>query len=158
MSPHVELVENFYNSFQSLDGKGMVRCYHPDIRFSDPVFPELHGKEASFMWKMLCSQAKDFELRFGNIHCEENRGSADWEAIYTFSTTGRRVHNTIKANFVFHESKIIVHQDSFNFWNWSRMALGPVGVLLGWSPLLRNTVRKQAAGNLKRYMDKHQAG
>ena len=46
------------------------------------------------------------------------------------------------------------HPDRFDLWRWSRMALGMPGVLLGWSPLIRNKVRKQAADGLAAFRSK----
>ena len=51
-------------------------------------------------------------------------------------------------------SLITTHRDRFNFWTWSRQALGAPGLLLGWSPYLRNKVRAQAASNLQRFLVK----
>ena len=152
MHPNAKLIETFYSSFQKLDGESMADCYHSDVEFSDPVFPDLKGDEASAMWKMLCSQAKDFTLTFENIEADDHSGKAHWEAIYNFSKTGKRVHNIIEAEFQFMDGKIISHKDSFNFWEWSKMALGPVGMLLGWTPLIKNKVRQQAAMNLEKYI------
>jgi hypothetical protein len=153
MHPHEELIENFYTSFQKLDAEEMARCYHPGIRFSDPVFPVLSKAEVGEMWKMLCSQAKNFELTFALIEADDQRGKAHWEARYDFSATGRRVHNKIEAEFEFQDGKIIKHTDTFNFWKWSSMALGPIGFLLGWTPLLRKKVQKQARGRLAKFMN-----
>jgi hypothetical protein len=47
---------------------------------------------------------------------------------------------------------IVSHHDSFDFWRWSRQALGAPGLLLGWSPVLRNQVRKQANTSLRKYL------
>ncbi|MGH6638900.1 MAG: hypothetical protein ACREBY_09910, partial [Polaromonas sp.] len=44
------------------------------------------------------------------------------------------------------------HRDRFDFWAWSRQALGTPGVLLGWTPFLRRKVRAQAAENLQKYL------
>ncbi|MCB0245996.1 MAG: nuclear transport factor 2 family protein, partial [Anaerolineae bacterium] len=66
-------------------------------------------------------------------------------------------HNRIDASFRFQDGKIIQHRDSFSFWRWSSMALGPVGMLLGWSPLVKNKVRRQAAHNLERFIQKSAA-
>ncbi len=151
MHPHEELIETFYTSFQKLDAVAMVRCYHPNIRFSDPVFPVLNGAEVGAMWKMLCSQAKNFELTFTAIEANEQTGKAHWEARYDFSATGRRVHNKIEAGFEFQDGKIIKHTDTFDFWKWSSQALGPAGMLLGWTPLLRKKVQKQAGERLARF-------
>lgn len=153
MHPNENLIETFYTSFQKLDAEAMSRCYHPEIRFSDPVFPDLAGAEVTGMWKMLCSQAKNFELTFSDIQANDQTGKAHWEAQYDFSATGRRVHNKIDAEFEFRDGKIIRHTDAFNFWKWSRMALGPIGFLLGWTPLVRKKVQRQARERLSKSMD-----
>ncbi len=153
MHPNEELIEVFYTSFQKLDAAAMIRCYHPDIRFSDPVFPVLSGSEISAMWRMLCSQAKNFEVTFTDVQANEQKGKAHWEARYDFSATGRRVHNKIDAEFEFQDGKIIKHTDTFDFWKWSSMALGPAGLLLGWAPVLRRKVQKQASERLARFMN-----
>jgi len=151
MHPNEELIETFYASFQKLDAEAMLRCYHADIRFSDPVFPNLSASEVRAMWRMLCKQAKNFELTFADIEADDRTGKARWEARYDFSATGRRVHNRIAAEFEFRDGKIIKHTDTFDFWKWSRMALGPAGILLGWTPLLRRKVQKQAGERLARF-------
>ena len=131
----------------------MILCYHPDIRFSDPVFPNLSGAEVGEMWRMLCSQAKNFEVTFADVQANEQMGKAHWEARYDFSATGRRVHNKINAEFEFQDGKIIRHKDTFDFWKWSSQALGPVGFILGWTPLLRKKVQKQARERLTKFMN-----
>jgi len=153
MNPNETVIDRFYTAFQQLDGKGMAACYHETIHFSDPVFPDLRGPAAGAMWQMLCANAKDFELRYSGIRADDTHGTAHWEAEYEFSATGRRVHNRIEATFGFQEGKVIRHQDEFSFWKWSIMALGPVGLALGWSPMLKNKVRRQAAAGLKKLMN-----
>ena len=66
--------------------------------------------------------------------------------------------NRIDASFRFEDGKIIEHTDVFDLWAWSRMALGLPGVLLGWSPIVRNKVRGQAGGQLERFMSKNGIG
>jgi len=63
MHPNEQLIERFYTSFQKRDPDGMVACYHPEIRFSDPVFPDLRGESAGAMWRMLSARAKSFSTR-----------------------------------------------------------------------------------------------
>jgi hypothetical protein len=36
-------------------------------------------------------------------------------------------------------------------WRWSQQALGMKGLLLGWTPLVRNKVQKSAAESLTRF-------
>ena len=76
------------------------------------------------------------------------------EATYTFAATGRRVHNVIDAEFRFENGLIIEHTDRFDFWRWSRMALGAPGMLLGWTPIVRNKVRGQARAGLDAFLAK----
>jgi uncharacterized protein len=152
MHPHREMIERFYSCFKVLDGDGMAQCYHENINFSDPVFPKLHGTKVGDMWRMLCSQAQGFELAFNDAQAGDTIGSVHWEAKYIFSMTARKVHNKINASFQFQDGKIIQHNDSFSFWKWSSMALGPVGLILGWSPLVKSKVQRQAAKNLARFI------
>lgn len=145
MSGEKQLVEDLYGSFAAGDGDGMERCYHPDVRFSDPVFPELRGPEVMKMWRMLLGRSDDLEVVLGEHSAEGETGSAHWTARYTFSRTGRHVVNEVDAFFRFSDGLIIGHEDSFDFWKWSRMALGAPGVFLGWSPMLKKKVRAQSA-------------
>lgn len=130
----------------------MQSCYHDDIQFSDPVFQNLKGKEAKAMWHMLVSSGKDLRLEFSKVKSSNHQGSCHWEAFYTFSRTGKKVHNIIDAEFEFKDGKILKHTDTFDLWKWSGMALGISGTLLGWSPLIRNKIRGIATENLKKFM------
>ena len=145
------LIERFYRAFQQRDGAAMAACYHANVRFRDPVF-DLEGARVGAMWKMLTSRGADLRVEFGNVSTDAASGGADWQAWYKFSATGRLVHNIISARFRFAEGLIIEHVDTFDFWRWSRQALGTVGMLLGWSPMLRDKVRAQAARALDQYM------
>ncbi len=153
MHRNAELLRSFYSAFAKRDASGMAACYHPAITFSDEVFVDLEGEQAAGMWRMLCERGKDLKIEFRDIEANDSTGRANWEAWYTFSTTGRPVHNRIDARFEFKDGKIIQHRDSFDFWAWARQALGPIGVLLGWSGFLRNRVRSQAARNLTRFLN-----
>ena len=149
-----ELIERFYRAFQQRDGATMAACYHADATFHDPVF-ELRGAHIGAMWQMLCARGADLRVEFMNIAAQESTASADWQAWYTFSGTGRAVHNIIHASFRFADGLIVEHVDYFDFWRWSRQALGPVGLLLGWSSLLRRKVQTQGARALKRFAQAH---
>jgi ketosteroid isomerase-like protein len=152
MHPNAALVERFYTAFQRLDPATMVACYHPEIVFSDPAFPELRGREAGAMWAMLCARAKDLTIEFGDVQADDARGRAHWEPRYTFGPTGRRVHNVIDAEFGFRDGLIVRHVDRFGFWRWARQALGPAGFFLGWTPFLRARVQTQARRGLEAWL------
>jgi ketosteroid isomerase-like protein len=153
-SQNKALIENFYHAFKQKDHQTMAECYHPDAYFKDEAF-ELKGKEIGAMWHMLCVRGKDMTMEFSVAESDGNV-SAHWEPKYSFSQTGRLVHNIIDAEFEFKEGKIIKHIDRFNFWSWSRQALGAPGLLLGWSSLLRSKMKKMAMGNLNKFMLKTQ--
>jgi ketosteroid isomerase-like protein len=146
------LIERFYSAFARRDHATMASCYAPDARFSDPAFGELRGPEVAAMWRMLCERGTDLELDFSDVAADGERGSAHWVADYTFSATGRRVHNEIDASFRFRDGLIAEHDDRFSFWRWSRQALGPIGLVAGWTPLVQGKVRAQARANLDRFM------
>jgi hypothetical protein len=61
------------------------------------------------------------------------------------------VHNKIDAEFAFRDGLIVDHTDTFNFWKWTRMALGPMGFLMGWTSMVQNKVRSQAMGQLRKF-------
>ncbi|MBK9001928.1 MAG: nuclear transport factor 2 family protein [Myxococcales bacterium] len=154
MHENEALIRRFYAAFARSDGEGMVACYASDVAFSDPVFPDLKGARAAGMWRMLTQQATDLEIEASGITADDQSGRAHWEARYTFSATGRRVHNVIDARFVLRDGLIVRHDDEFDFWRWSRQALGVPGLLLGWTPLVRNKVRAQAGKALDRFLAK----
>ena len=79
-------------------------------------------------------------------------GSAHWRAHYTFSQTGRAVVNDVRATMRFADGLIADHVDAFDFHRWARQALGTRGLLLGWTPLLRNAVRRRARAGLDEYL------
>jgi ketosteroid isomerase-like protein len=142
-----ELIARFYTCFQAKDAAGMRACYHPEIVFSDPVFGELRGADAGEMWAMLCSRARDLEITYSGVQADgsdDGHGAAHWEALYTFTHTGRRVHNVIDAAFSFRDGLIVRHDDRFDLYRWSRQAFGPLGVVLGWAPFFQSKIRANA--------------
>jgi ketosteroid isomerase-like protein len=150
----VELIGTFYKAFQKRDAEGMVACYADDVHFRDPAFGDLHGERAKGMWRMLCSRAADLEIAFRDVCSDGATGRAHWDARYTFTQTGRKVLNIIDAAFRLRDGKIVEHIDTFSFWRWSRQALGPAGLLLGWTPILRFAVRKKALQGLDQFLAK----
>ena len=151
--PHAnqELLERFFNAFARRDWLTMTACYHPLGRFKDPVF-DLEGAHISGMWKMLLTRGQDLQVTYRNVQADDSRGSVQWEARYTFSNTSNKVHNVVNSSFVFSEGKILEQIDRFDFWRWSRQALGTPGVFLGWSGMFRARVSKQAMDGLDRFM------
>ncbi|MEO0556987.1 MAG: nuclear transport factor 2 family protein [Bacteroidota bacterium] len=152
--PHADLITRFYEAFAQRDAKAMRACYHPEVHFQDEAF-DLRGARAGAMWHMLCHRGKDLELTFSNVQANDTSGSAHWAADYTFSQTGRKVHNEIDAAFTFRDGLLYTHRDRFDFRRWSRQALGAPGLLLGWTPWLKAKVAAEAAKSLDAYVKKH---
>lgn len=155
MNATEQLIEKFYTSFQQKNWKEMQGCYDNEVTFSDPVFQHLKRKEVFAMWHMLVTAGKDLTLSFKNIKANDNSGSCAWDAHYSFSRTGRKVHNIITAEFKFSNGKIIEHRDSFDLWRWSRLALGTSGIFLGWSPIVQNKIRGIAHSSLNKFIAEH---
>jgi len=149
---NAQVIHTFYGAFQRRDGQAMDVCYAPDARFQDPVFGELERVRAVAMWRMLCERATDLDLTVADVVVDDARGSARWEARYTFTATGRPVTNVIQASFEFAGGKIRRHVDRFDLYAWARQALGLKGLLLGWAPPVQSAIRAQAARGLESYM------
>ncbi len=146
------LIERFYSAFARRDVETMLSCYRPDVVFRDPVFGVLTGTRVRAMWRMLNARAADLAIEFGKIAATGRDGSAHWEARYTYTATGRPVHNRIDASFEFRDESIARHVDRFSLWRWAAMALGIQGPLLGWLPPVRSAIRARAAKALAAHM------
>ncbi len=106
------------------------------------------------MWRMLCGRSSDLKIEYKLKKIDEQHFQVNWDATYTFSKTGRKVHNRIEAQLELDQGRIVRHQDHFDFWRWSRQALGLPGLMLGWSPIVRNAVRKEADQALQSFLKK----
>lgn len=154
MHPNAALITKFYEAFQRLDAQTMGECYHPEATFTDEAFVNLNSQQTRAMWSMLCSRARNWNLLFAGIEADDKGGKAHWEPTYMFTSTGRLVHNIIDAEFEFKDGLIWKHRDHFDFYRWSRQAFGTAGLLLGWTPILRNKVQTEAMKGLEQFMQK----
>jgi len=146
-----EIINSFYEGFARGDYSTMGSHYHEDVTFEDPAFGKLQGEKAAKMWEMLLTSSSP-KITFSDVSTQGDTGSARWQAIYSFGPQKRKVVNNISAAFTFKDGKIIDHKDSFDLWKWSRQALGIPGLLLGWSPFIKNKVQKMANNRLDHYL------
>lgn len=158
-SANKQLIIDFYTAFQHQDWRAMSSCYHPDVRFTDPIFTDLNCHEVADMWHMLCDSANDLVLHFDHVDADDCYGSARWVAEYNYTVARagmkrRHVKNEIFAQFQFSDGKISRHSDHFNFWHWASQALGPGGMILGWSGGFRRKVQQRAGRALTRFRSK----
>ena len=146
------MIQRFYAAFAARDADAMVANYAPDVRFWDPVFLELRAPEAAGMWRMLAGRATDLTVELLEHEATEANGSARWRAHYTFTQTGRPVVNDVRAQFRFADGLIVDHRDEFDLTRWTRQALGPVGLFLGWTPVVRHGVQRRAKAGLTQFL------
>jgi ketosteroid isomerase-like protein len=154
MTSNKDIITNFYTAFQNKDYKTMQDCYADNATFSDAVFENLNAAEVKAMWQMLITRSTDLQIELKNVEAHERTGSAQWIATYTFSASGNKVINKIKAAFVFEYGKIKEHKDNFDFYKWAKQAFGFKGLLLGWTSFFHTKVKQQARNKLLKFMNK----
>ena len=145
-----EVADTFYDAFARRDAETMAGLYADRATFDDPVFGHLEGGQVRAMWRMLLGRSADLTASHEVLEADHERVRVAWQADYTFGSTGRKVHNEIEARMLVLNGLIVEHKDAFSFWTWSRQALGPAGLVAGWTPLLRSKVRSQALAGLAR--------
>ena len=154
MDANEQLISNFYAAFQQKDAAAMNACYSDDVVFYDPVFELLENGLVKDMWEMLCKNAKDFSLTYGNIkNLGDDYYTCDWVANYTFSQTGRKVVNNVKAHMKLQNGQITEHSDAFSLHKWSTQALGFSGWLLGWNSFFQRKIKNKARRNLMKFVE-----
>jgi len=148
VASNVALVERFYAAFDRRDHSAMAASYAPTARFSDPVFQALTGPRIGTMWRMLCERATDLRVECGPVRAAGDAARVEWQAWYTYSATGRRVHNRIAAALSLEQGLIRRHDDVFDLYRWARQALGIKGLALDWTPPVQRAIRRQAIRSL----------
>ncbi len=149
-----ETIETFYTAFQQKDYKTMQSLYADNAIFNDEAFTNLHAAQVKAMWQMLIKKGKDLELSYKILESNENTVKVNWIATYTFSATGNKVKNDITATMELSNGKIIKHTDRFDFYQWSKQALGIKGLLFGNFSFFRKKVQAVAMANLAKFMEK----
>ncbi len=146
------LIRSFYAAFARGDAATMAAAYAPQIHFSDPVFPHLHGSEVGAMWAMLCESAP--AITFSGIRAGERYGVARWEARY--EVFGRPIVNVIEAAFELEDGRIVRHVDRFSWSRWSEQAFGRIPTRLA-GRVLHTATRLGAAYQLRSFRRDHRA-
>ncbi|MFV8376132.1 nuclear transport factor 2 family protein [Flavobacterium sp. LB1P62] len=154
MTPNEKTLIKFYTAFANADASAMCECYHPNIKFRDPIFDLLKGNDVCQMWEMLIERSKgNTKIEFSDVKANEYIGSARWIATYNFSKTNRIVVNKIRAQFQFKDGLIIKHTDDFDIWKWSKQAFGIKGYLFGWTGYFQKKIHQKAILSVKKYKE-----
>jgi ketosteroid isomerase-like protein len=153
--PQATVVNRFYEAFARGDALGMAACYHRSATFEDPAFGPLDREATCAMWAMLLARSTDLIVTHQVLGEAGLVVRALWEAHYTFTRTGRPVHNRIEATFALEEGLIRTHRDRYSFWTWAMQAFGLPGLLLGWTPWFQGRVRSEALRALATWRSKN---
>ncbi|AWG22528.1 limonene-1,2-epoxide hydrolase [Flavobacterium faecale] len=152
MTANEQIIHDFYKAFAKGDTAAMFVCYAPDVKFMDPIFGLLRGKDVLLMWSMLIKKSKgNMKIEVADIKADDFLGSARWTATYNYSATNKKVINIVTANFQFKNGKIVKHTDDFDIWKWSSQALGLSGSLLGWTGFMQKKIQEGALLSLEKY-------
>jgi ketosteroid isomerase-like protein len=116
------LLQRLFTGLIQHDHQSMADCYHPEGAFAGIAF-DLHGKtQIHAMWHMICEG--DIQASFDVVSADHNMGQVSLVDDYTFTSTGRKVHNVIDSHFSFRDGRIIEHRDFCDARAWANMALG----------------------------------
>ena len=155
--------ERLVAAFARLDGDAMAACHSAIASFQDEAFSLQGQRQIGGMWRTLCSATGErgraaWKLDLRRLTDRSAHREAQRKACYRFNASGRLVHKRIDAEFDLDAAGLAQrHRDRFDFWRWSRQALGLPGRLLGSTPFLRNKVHAQAAATLQLYVAKRSA-
>ncbi|CAM4165833.1 nuclear transport factor 2 family protein [Flavobacterium weaverense] len=154
MNSNEKILSKFYTAFANGDAKSMCKCYHSNIKFTDPIFGLLVGNDVCQMWKMLFVKSKEtIKVEFSIGKIDQYRGSATWIATYKFGKKNRKVINKVYSEFQFKDGLIIKQFDHFNIWLWSKQAFGIIGYLFGWTGYFQRKIEEKASLSLKKYQN-----
>lgn len=149
------LVARFFEAWGRLDAESLVACLHPEISFSDPMFPNLRREQVPAMWQMLIASMAlhpaDFSLRHDIVFLEERKAQVHWQVRFR-NVAGRRIHHKALATLTFWDDRIVRHVDGYPFYGWARQSLGLSGKLLGWNKSYREAVQSAARKQLAVFM------
>jgi hypothetical protein len=134
---HDRLINRLYTALDRHDHQTMASCYHDAATFRDIAF-DLSGKmQLHAMWHMIC--LTDIRASFQILESPPTTALVSLIDDYTYSKSGRHVHNQIESRFQFAGGLIIHHVDDCDPRKWAAMALGPVwGFIPGRIRLLRS--------------------
>jgi hypothetical protein len=152
MNENEKIITKFYDALAAGNTSKMLECYHPTVKFRDPIFGSLNANEVSKMWEMLIIRSSgNLKIKLSDVKSNEYNGTALWVASYNFSKNKRPVVNRISAQFYFQDGLIIRHTDDFDIWKWSKQALGLTGYLFGWTGFMQNKIHTNAILSLRKY-------
>src|SRR2546425_11048134 len=111
------LLQRLYTSLGQHDHQAMADCYHSEAAFSDIAFDLRGRKQIHAMWHMICQG--DIRATCDLVQADDRSGEVNLVDDYTFSSSGRSVHNVIHSHFRFREGVIVEHHDFCDTRAWA---------------------------------------
>jgi hypothetical protein len=145
------LLEHFFTSLAHRNHEAMAACYAPEARFDDIAFHLCDSKKIHAMWHMITKS--DLCMTYRVESCGARDAVVCWDARYTFTDTGRRVHNELRSAFTLQDGLIIKQYDHSDAWRWCLQALGPIKGPPAW--LFSGLRESRAEEKLKDFIDRH---
>jgi hypothetical protein len=160
MHPNADTITKFYAAFAQLDPEAMGACYADDVRFDDEVF-SLRGKAQTMgMWRMLCEATRakgkdDWKLEYSGIEADANdrpRPLGRPLPLQRHRAPGAQPH---RRRLHLQPARPDRHAPRpLQLLGLVAPGARRAGLLLGWTPMLRNKVKQQAAHNLRKFMER----
>lgn len=148
---NAELLQRLFTGLMLHDHEKMATCYHEQATFTDIAFDLRGSKAIHTMWHMISET--DLRATFRVTQANDQSGTVKLVDDYTFSSTGRPVHNVIESHFRFKDGLIKEQQDSCDARLWGATALGGLGGFL--AGRLRPLRSYKARQLLRSFIEKH---
>jgi hypothetical protein len=160
LHPNVVLLERFYTGIQNSDIAAIRTCYAPNVVLLRPG-----------LWRATRRQDGS---DVGHV-IQPRRAPADHlqrpirRRLHRLGTLGSPLRvrqdrapgpQPDHLRISLRRARVAEHRDSFRVYRWAAMAIGPVGRLAGWTPLLRSALHKETVRLLDRFQANldHEAG
>ncbi|WP_342269364.1 nuclear transport factor 2 family protein [Spiroplasma endosymbiont of Aspidapion aeneum] len=149
-----QIINEFYSAFKKGDYQKMNSLYGEDIIFNDSIFKDLDYLQVTSMWEMLLSKKEEskFSIEYEVLLDHNDEYYVMWSAHYLFGPKRRKVSNIVKSEMVIKDKKIALHTDVFDFYKWSKQAIGIASILFGKRKFFHNKICSVANKNLMNYI------
>lgn len=129
------LTERLFLALQRRDIEAAAACYHDTAVFSAPVIGVVEGRDVKTLWQAIFSNTSDSSLSFTITDIGVTSAKVEGVVAYSVTSSGRRVIHAFSTILQIRDQLVAFHEDTFDAWDWAKMAYGPAGLLFGWSRL-----------------------
>ncbi|MFA5899664.1 MAG: nuclear transport factor 2 family protein [Hyphomicrobium sp.] len=131
------VTEGLFLALRRRDATGVAACYDQDAVFSSPIIGDVRGADVEALWRAIFAATCDSTLSFTIVDLGLTSARVEGIAKYSLLASGRSVTSRFNSALHIRDLRVMQHDDNFDAWAWASMALGPTGLLLGWSKAWR---------------------